>query len=128
MLRVGVSGAYRTHFNFGSIPYIFQLTCKVTSTKYIVQLNATMEQTCETQLANLYVVLSLRRVIARYDVLSMLHDTRPCTNYNNAFRKLYSNTLNGEISSCFQHSWCMGINLCLSCSDFTSSSASSDCC
>ena len=64
-----------------------------------------MEQICEAQQAKLYDVLGLQRVIARYDVLSMLHDTGLCTNYNNAVRKLYSNTLNGEIFSCIQHSW-----------------------
>ena len=35
----------------------------------MVQLSATMEQTHETQLAQLYDVLGLRRVIALYDVL-----------------------------------------------------------
>ena len=40
MLRVGVSGAYRKYFN----------QRKVMPTKYMVQLNATMEQTHETQL------------------------------------------------------------------------------
>ena len=40
MLRVGVSGAYRKYFN----------QRKVTPTKYMVQLSATMEQTHETQL------------------------------------------------------------------------------
>ena len=37
----------------------------------MVQLSATMEQTCEMQLAKLYDVLGLRRGIARYDVYSM---------------------------------------------------------
>ena len=45
----------------------------------MVQLSATIEQTRETQLAQLYVVLGFRRVIARYDVLSTLHETGPCT-------------------------------------------------
>ena len=43
----------------------------------MVQLSATMEQTRETQLAQLYDVLGFRRVIARYDVLSTLHETGP---------------------------------------------------
>ena len=34
-----------------------------------MQLSATMEQTHETQLAQLYDLLGFRRVIARYDVL-----------------------------------------------------------
>ena len=41
----------------------------------MVQLSTTMEQTRETQLAQLYDVLGFRRVIARYDVLSTLHET-----------------------------------------------------
>ena len=41
----------------------------------MVQLNATMEQTRETQLTQLYDVLGFRRVIARYDVLNTLHET-----------------------------------------------------
>ena len=41
------------------------------------QLSATMEQTRETQLAQLYDVLGFRRVIARYDVLSTRHETGP---------------------------------------------------
>ena len=45
----------------------------------MVQLSATMEQTRETQLAQLYDVLGFRRVIARYDVLSTLHETGPWT-------------------------------------------------
>ena len=40
MLRVGVSGAYRRYLN----------QRKVTPTKYMVQLSATMEQTHEMQL------------------------------------------------------------------------------
>ena len=52
MLRVGVSGAYRNYFN----------QRKVTPTKYMVQLSATMEQTRETQLAQLYDVLGLRQL------------------------------------------------------------------
>ena len=36
----------------------------------MVQLSATMEQTRETQLAQLYDVLGFRRVIARYDALT----------------------------------------------------------
>ena len=43
----------------------------------MVQLSATMEQTHEMQLAQLYDVLGLRRVITRCDVLSTLHDTGP---------------------------------------------------
>ena len=43
----------------------------------MVQLSATMEQTRETQLAQLYDVLGFRRVIARYDVLSTLNETGP---------------------------------------------------
>ena len=45
----------------------------------MVQLSGTMEQTRETQLAQLYDVLGFRRVIARYDVLSTLHETGPWT-------------------------------------------------
>ena len=45
----------------------------------MVQLSATMEPTHETQLAQLYNVLGFRRVIARYDVLSMLHEAGPST-------------------------------------------------
>ena len=36
-----------------------------------------MEQTHETQLAQFYDVLGFRRVIARYDVASTLHETGP---------------------------------------------------
>ena len=36
-----------------------------------------MEQTCETQLAQLYNMLGFRQVIARYDILSTLHETGP---------------------------------------------------
>ena len=43
----------------------------------MVQLSATMEQTHETKLAQLYDVLGFRRVIARYDVLSTCHETGP---------------------------------------------------
>ena len=43
----------------------------------MVQLSATMEQTRETQLAQLYDVLGFRRVIARYDVLNTRHETGP---------------------------------------------------
>ena len=43
----------------------------------MVQLSATMEQTREMQLAQLYDVLGLRLVIARYDVLCKLHETGP---------------------------------------------------
>ena len=43
----------------------------------MVQLSATMEQTRETQQTQLYDVLGFRRVIARYDVLSTLHETGP---------------------------------------------------
>ena len=43
----------------------------------MVQLSATMQQTRETPLAQLYDVLGFRRVIARYDVLSMRHETGP---------------------------------------------------
>ena len=43
----------------------------------MVQLSATMEQNREMQLAQLYDVLGFRRVIARYDVLSTLHETGP---------------------------------------------------
>jgi len=45
----------------------------------MVQLSATTEQIRETQLAQLYDVLGFRRVITRYDVLSTLHETGPCT-------------------------------------------------
>ena len=43
----------------------------------MAQLSAVMEQTHEMQLAQLYDVLALQRVIARYDVLSTLHETGP---------------------------------------------------
>ena len=43
----------------------------------MVQLSATMEQTHEMQLAQLYDVLGFRRVIACYDVVSMLDETGP---------------------------------------------------
>ena len=43
----------------------------------MVQLRATMEQTREMQLAQVYDVLGFRRVIARYDVLSTLHESVP---------------------------------------------------
>ena len=43
----------------------------------MVQLSATMEQTQEVQLAQLYNVLGFRLVIVRYDVLSTLHETGP---------------------------------------------------
>ena len=43
----------------------------------MVQLSATMEQTHETQQAQLCDVLGFRRVIARYDVVSSLHETGP---------------------------------------------------
>ena len=46
-------------------------------TKYMVQLSATMEQSHETQLAQLYDVLGFRRVIARYDVLRTPRETGP---------------------------------------------------
>ena len=49
ILRVGMSEAYRTYFNFGTIHKYFNWR-KVTPTKYMVQLSATMEQTRETQL------------------------------------------------------------------------------
>ena len=48
----------------------------------MVQLSATMEETRETQLAQLYDVLGFRRVIARYDVLSTLHETGPMNLFN----------------------------------------------
>ena len=68
-LHISTLGAYRTYFNWR----------KVTLTKYMVQLSATMEQTHETQLAQLYDVLGFRQVFARYDVLSTLHETGPWT-------------------------------------------------
>ena len=43
----------------------------------MVQLSATMEQTRETQLAQLYDVLGFRRGIGCYDVLNKLHETGP---------------------------------------------------
>ena len=43
----------------------------------MVQLSAPMEHTRETQLAQLYDVLGFRRIVARYDVLSTLHETGP---------------------------------------------------
>ena len=49
MLRVDVSVAYRTYFNFGTCRQYFNQR-KVTPTKYMVQLSATKEQTRETQL------------------------------------------------------------------------------
>ena len=49
MLRVGVSGAYRTFLTSGACRKYFNHR-KVTPTKYMVQLSATMEQTHETQL------------------------------------------------------------------------------
>ena len=45
----------------------------------MVQVSATMEQTHETQLAQLYDVLGFQRVITRYDVVRTLHETGPCT-------------------------------------------------
>ena len=48
----------------------------------MVQLSATMEETRETPLAQLYDVLDFRRVIARYDVLSTLHKTGPMKLFN----------------------------------------------
>ena len=44
----------------------------------MLQLSANMEQTHETELAQLCDVLGFRRVTARYDVLSTLHETGPC--------------------------------------------------
>ena len=71
-----MSGAYRTYFNSGAYrKYLNER--RVTPTKYMVQLSATMEQTHETQLAQLYDVLGLRRVNDRYDVVSPLHETGP---------------------------------------------------
>ena len=49
MLRVGVSGAYRTFSTSGAYRKYFNQR-KVTPTKYMVQLSATVEQTHETQL------------------------------------------------------------------------------
>ena len=46
-------------------------------TKYMVRLSATMEQTHEIQLAQLYNILGFRRVIALYDVVSTLQETGP---------------------------------------------------
>ena len=68
-----MSGAYRTYFNFGK----YVKLRKIMTTIYMVQLSATMEQTRETQLAQLYDVLGFRRVIASYYVLSTLHRTGP---------------------------------------------------
>ena len=48
----------------------------------MVQLSATMEQTRETPLAQLYDVLGFRRVIGRYDVISTLHETGPMKLFN----------------------------------------------
>ena len=64
-VHISTSGAYCKYFNYR----------KVTPTNYMVQLSATMEQARETQLAQLSDVLDFRRVIARYDVLSTLHET-----------------------------------------------------
>ena len=41
-------------------------------------LNATTEQTRETQLVSLYDALGFQRVIARYNVVSRLYETGPC--------------------------------------------------
>ena len=49
MLTVGVSGAHRTFSTSGAYHKYFNQR-KVTPTKYMVQLSATMEQTHETQL------------------------------------------------------------------------------
>ena len=40
----------------------------------MVQLSASLEQTHETQLAQHYDVLGFRRIIARYNVLTMLYE------------------------------------------------------
>ena len=71
-----MSGAYHTYFNFGSISKYFNQH-KVTPTKYMVQLSATMAQTHEMRLAQLNDVLGFRQVIARYNVISTLHETGP---------------------------------------------------
>ena len=60
MLRVGVSGAYRTFSTSGAYRKYFNQR-KVTPTKYMVQLNATMEQTHEIKLVKLYDVLDFPR-------------------------------------------------------------------
>ena len=87
MTNERISSVYIKHNNVesgrvGSIPYIFQLrehivnistSLKLRLLKYMVQLSTTMEQTHETQLAQLYDVLGFRQVIACYDVLSTLH-------------------------------------------------------
>ena len=71
-----MSGAYRTYFDSGAYrKYLNER--KVTPTKYMVQLSATMEQTHETQQVQLYDVLGLRLVNARYDDVSPLHETGP---------------------------------------------------
>ena len=49
MLRMGVSGAFRTFSTSGAYRKYFNQR-KVTPTKYMMQLTATMEQTRETQL------------------------------------------------------------------------------
>ena len=49
MFRVGVLGAYRTFSTSGAYRKYFNQR-KVTPSKYMVQLSATMEQTRETQL------------------------------------------------------------------------------
>ena len=52
MLRVGVSGAVHTvHISTSGAYRKYFNQRKVTPTKYMVQLSATMEQTRETQLA-----------------------------------------------------------------------------
>ena len=48
MLRVGMSGAYRTFSTSGAYRKYFNQH-KVTPIKYMMQLSATMEQTHETQ-------------------------------------------------------------------------------
>ena len=57
----------------------------------MAQLSAITAQTRETQLALLYDVFGFQLVIARYDVLSTLHDTGPCalTNISMSFSGQY---------------------------------------
>ena len=89
MLRVGVSGAYRTFSTSGAYRKYFNQR-KVTPTKYMVQLSATMEQTHETQLMLLYDVLDFRRVIARYDVVRSRYETGPVVFMSRVRRTRYT--------------------------------------
>ena len=58
----------------------------------MVQLSAIIEQTRETQLAQLYDILGFRRVIGRYDVLSTLHVTGPWCSFDHSWHRVKRNT------------------------------------